>query len=121
MSLAPDPGTRIPPTTLPKRLQDAREWRGYTQDQLADVLDVSRATISNYERGIGQKGISKLQINAWAAFCDVDVDWLKTGSATPDESPDGGGSSVTGVYRFPGREKTDRSSVARAAQSRAAA
>lgn len=79
MSIAEDTLRRIPPSTLPTRLQQAREWRGYTQDELADVLDVSRATISNYERGVGKKGISRLQVNAWAAYCDVDVEWLKTG------------------------------------------
>lgn len=93
MSIAPDPGPRIPPSTLPLRLQTAREWRGYTQDELADVLDVSRATISNYERGVGKRGISRLQVNAWAAFCDVDVEWLKTGDTT-SASPTGGGSAL---------------------------
>jgi len=88
MSIAPDPGLRIPPSTLAVRLVLAREWRGYTQDELADVLDVSRATISNYERGVGKRGISRLQVNAWAAFCDVDVEWLKTGAAPETMDPD---------------------------------
>lgn len=92
MSIASNAATRIPPSTLGSRLTQAREWRGYTQDDLAAVLDVSRATISNYERGIGKKGISKLQVNAWAAHCDVDVDWLRTGEVpAPDIDPTGGG------------------------------
>lgn len=97
MSIAYDPARRIPPLTLPLRLQLAREWRGHTQDDLANVLDVSRATISNYERGVGKKGISKLQINAWAAFCDVDVEWLKTGreQETDDGGPLGGEAEET--------------------------
>jgi transcriptional regulator with XRE-family HTH domain len=94
MSIAPDPGTRIPPSTLSVRLVLAREWRGYTQDELADVLDVSRATISNYERGVGKRGISRLQVNAWAAFCDVDVEWLKTGVTPENVAP--GPSEVSG-------------------------
>lgn len=90
MSIASDQSRRIPPSTLPLRLQVAREWRGHTQDELAEALDVSRATISNYERGVGVKGISRLQVNAWAAFCDVDVEWLKTGEETPEFQPGGG-------------------------------
>lgn len=95
MSIASEPSRRIPPSTLPLRLQLAREWRGHTQDELGEALDVSRATISNYERGVGVKGISKLQVNAWAAFCDVDVEWLKTGEeGTSGEASDGGGGGV---------------------------
>jgi transcriptional regulator with XRE-family HTH domain len=98
MTIASDQSRRIPPSTLPLRLQLAREWRGYTQDELAEVLDVSRATVSNYERGVGVKGISRLQVNAWAAFCDVDVEWLKTGSETPEFSPGGGTKGQTMDY-----------------------
>lgn len=91
MTIAYEPARRIPPSTLPLRLQQAREWRGYTQEELAAVLDVSRATVSNYERGVGKKGISRLQINAWAAHCDVDVEWLKTGQEQGGFGPDTGG------------------------------
>lgn len=86
--------TRIPPLSLPVRLVLSREWRGLTQDDLAEVLDVSRATVSNYERGIGKKGISRLQVNAWAAFCDVDVEWLKTGEIPPAPTPFDGAEEV---------------------------
>src|ERR1700756_3491826 len=33
------------------RLRDARERKGYTQDDLADLLGRHRASISNWERG----------------------------------------------------------------------
>jgi DNA-binding XRE family transcriptional regulator len=91
MSIAHESSKRIPPSTLPLRLQQAREWRGFNQDDLAVALDVSRATISNYERGIGKRGMSRLQVNAWAAFCDVDVEWLKTGLEGGDTDPTTGG------------------------------
>lgn len=97
MSIATTTERRIPPSTLSRRLIEAREWRGYTQDELAEALDVSRATISNYERGVGKRGMSRLQVNAWAAFCDVDVEWLKTGEQMPETGPGGGG--VTGRYQ----------------------
>lgn len=101
MSVLPESSRRIPPSTLPTRLQQAREWRGYTQDDLAAVLDVSRGTISNYERGVGKKGISRLQVNAWAAFCDVDVEWLKTGR---EEGHPSGPGDVT--VRYHGARKS---------------
>lgn len=84
MTIAAQNAPRIPPSTLGLRLQQSREWRELNQLDLAAVLDVSRATVSNYERGVSTP--SKLQVNAWAVACDVDVEWLKTGalsSSTP--------------------------------------
>ena len=99
MSIAHNPSLRIPPSTLGLRLQQAREWRGLNQLDLADALDVGRSTISNYERGVSVP--SKLQINAWAATCDVEADWLKTGEI-PDEFPGDGGTTGedSGKLRF---------------------
>lgn len=62
---------------------------------LASEIGISRATVSNYETGKTSPG--KLELNAWAVVCDVDVEWLKTGVepiVTPD---DGGSSAVTGL------------------------
>lgn len=85
MSIAHDHAVRIPPRTLGMRLRDAREFAGLDQYALADALDVRRTTISNYERGITKP--SRLQINAWAVTCDVDVEWLKTGEPSSDHGP----------------------------------
>ena len=68
---------RVPPSTLQSRLRDARVWRGYTQQDLASELGVGRSTVANYETGVSEP--KKLVINAWAVFCDVDVEWLKNG------------------------------------------
>lgn len=67
----------IPPITLATRLRLAREWRALDQQVLADQVGISRATVSNYETGKTTPG--KLELNAWAVICDVDVEWLKTG------------------------------------------
>ena len=37
-----------------KRLKDARIESGYTQEQIAEQLDVSRQTISSWENGVSQ-------------------------------------------------------------------
>lgn len=94
MSISHSTHERIPPSTLRLRLREAREWRELEQKDLAEALDVGRTTISNYERGISKP--SKLQVNAWAVTCDVDVEWLKTGHAPQNDGPN---SSVTTLYR----------------------
>lgn len=88
MSILPDLG-RVPPITIGTRLRIAREWRGLEQSEMAEVLGVSRTTVSNYEREYTLP--RKLVINAWAAACDVDVEWLKTGRAQEDSDPNNGG------------------------------
>lgn len=45
-------------------LKDARKSRNITQQQLASVLGVNRATISKYESGIIEPSISQLQTMA---------------------------------------------------------
>lgn len=88
MSIANNHEVRIPPRTLGIRLRDSREFAGLDQQALAEALDVQRTTISNYERGVTKP--SRLQINAWAVTCDVDVEWLKTGTGESDGGSDGG-------------------------------
>lgn len=84
MTLAPNT-RRTPQFGLTHRLVLARDVAGLDQTALAEALDVSRATISNYENGVTRP--SRLQLNAWAVTCDVDPDWLKTGTPDPDTDP----------------------------------
>ena len=84
MTIAHENSPRIPPSTLGSRLRDARNWRRLDQTELAEALDVSRASISNYENGVSIP--SKLQVAAWAVATDTDVDWLRTGT-DPEASP----------------------------------
>ena len=74
MTILPAP-RNVPPVTLAHRLRIAREWRDLEQVDIARELGVSRATVSNYERGVTSPG--KLVVNAWAVVTDVDVEWLK--------------------------------------------
>lgn len=71
--------SRTPEFQLKDRLRLARELNNFEQADIAAELGISRATVSNYERGATMPG--KLVINAWAVVCDVDVEWLKTGQA----------------------------------------
>lgn len=74
------------------RLRIARERRtGLEQEPFAQLINVSRGTVSNYERGRLPGGPrEQLVLNAWAAACDVSVDWLRTGDEPAPTPPDGG-------------------------------
>lgn len=82
--------SRVPEFQLKDRLRLAREQKHLEQADIAAELGISRATVSNYERGVTVPG--KLVINAWAVICDVDVEWLKTGKAhnMHPRGPEGG-------------------------------
>lgn len=55
-------------STLGERLKNARIQRRFTQDQLANHLNVTRSTISNWERNISEPSFDALQ-QLSAVFC----------------------------------------------------
>lgn len=64
------------------RLRLARETYGLEQGDLADRLEISRGSVSAYERDVTPpKG---LVLRAWAYETDVDEGWLRTGKPGPD-------------------------------------
>lgn len=99
MTLMPEV-RNIPPITLPTRLRMAREWRELDQQDVADEMGISRATVSNYETGKTKPG--KMALNAWAVATRVDVEWLKTGNenADSDNGPGDGGSTIVEMKRY---------------------
>ena len=64
-----------------KRLREARMRRGFTQPQLAGVLDVALRTYQQYEQGIRNPSFDSLVL--LADTLDVSTDWLlgRTGEA----------------------------------------
>ena len=56
------------------KLKTLRKEQGYTQEQLADILNLTRSSISNYENGINEPSISILV--AIADLYNVSLDWL---------------------------------------------
>ena len=56
------------------KLKTLRKEQGYTQEQLADILNLARSSISNYENGINEPSISILV--AIADLYNVSLDWL---------------------------------------------
>lgn len=67
---------RIPLWTLQDGLRKAREWADLDQTELADRLEVSRGTVSGYERGTTKPRRS--MVIAWAFACDVEPEWLSS-------------------------------------------
>lgn len=66
-----------------KRIQNRRKQRGYTQEQLADMMNVSIQMISNLERGIKAIRIDNL-INL-SAILEISTDYILTGKETADD------------------------------------
>ena len=72
----------VPTIQVRHRLRIAREYAGLDQGQLADLIGVSRNTISNAECGAVQA--RKIVINAWALACGVPASWIATGEPQGD-------------------------------------
>jgi transcriptional regulator with XRE-family HTH domain len=56
------------------RLREARQYRGYSQKEIADILEVSRSTISLMENG--RRKIEATELQKLAEFYDVSIDRL---------------------------------------------
>ena len=76
---------RIPKFDLNDRLRKARETADLDQTQLAELIGVSRNSVSAAERGASKP--RKPVLIAWAFATRVPFEWLMTGS-TNNETPD---------------------------------
>lgn len=74
MTLEPRDRPALPSWSLGDRLRKAREAAGLEQRELATRAGISRATISNAERGVGNPNLATLV--SWAEACEVPVAWL---------------------------------------------
>jgi DNA-binding XRE family transcriptional regulator len=75
-------GGQVPQIEVRHRLRIAREHAGLEQDELADLIGVSRGTIGNAEKGRVQP--RKIVVNAWAMACGVPASWIWTGKPPTD-------------------------------------
>lgn len=64
------------------RIKEARSAKGWTQQRLADTLNVTVQSVSQWETGRTQPEIDRLI--ALAGILDVHWDWLKTGEIKND-------------------------------------
>lgn len=82
----------IPQWTLGDRLAKARDVAGLSTYAIAELLGVSRNTVTNWETG--STNPKRYAVEAWARATGVDVAWLL------DELP--GASSVRSRWDSPG-------------------
>ena len=70
--------------SMGKRIQSRRKQQGYTQEQLAEMMNVSIQMISNLERG--NKAIRIDNLINLSQILDVSTDFILTGKATADDN-----------------------------------
>ncbi len=66
-----------------KRIQQLRKHHGYTQERLAEKMQVSIQMISNLERGV--KAIRIDNLIHLSQILDVSTDYILTGKETPQD------------------------------------
>ncbi len=70
--------------TLGERIQDLRKKNGYSQEKLAEYLNMSRQAVSKWEQNVCEPNLDCL--TEMARLFDVDMDYLITGSSSKKES-----------------------------------
>ena len=76
----------IPTWSQADRLRKAREFAGLEQTDLAEATGMSRATISNYERG--NVAPRRAGLNLWAMATGVPLKWIVNGeSGSSNDDP----------------------------------
>jgi len=78
---------RVPTFSTGDRLKKARELAGYEQGAFADLIGVSKRTVSNYECDNTRPRL--IVLRAWAMATGVPVEWLQTGKEPPTGPPSG--------------------------------
>jgi transcriptional regulator with XRE-family HTH domain len=68
------------------RIAQLRDRRGYTQEELAGLLGISRAALSHYEKNRRKPDFATL--TKIADLFQVSVDYLVGRTQLPEESPD---------------------------------
>ncbi len=66
-----------------KRIQNRRKQLGYTQEQLAEQMNVSIQMVSNLERG--NKAIRIDNLINLSRILDISTDYILTGKETPED------------------------------------
>ena len=66
-----------------KRIQNRRKQQGYTQEQLAEMMNVSIQMVSNLERG--NKAIRIDNLINLSQILNVSTDYILTGKTTADD------------------------------------
>lgn len=82
-----------------KRIQNRRKQQGYTQEQLAEMMNVSIQMVSNLERG--NKAIRIDNLINLSQILDISTDYILTGKATTDDMD----ALTARIARLPAKER----------------
>lgn len=77
----------MPTFTMGDRLKKARESAGLEQGAFAEMIGISKSSVSNYERDNTRPRI--IVLRAWAMATGVPMEWLQTGKEPPQGPPSG--------------------------------
>ncbi len=75
--------TPVIPQTIGDRMREARKGVGAKQTDIADALEISRATVLDWEGN--KRKPSKIAIVAWAMVTGTSSEWIETGQGSPQE------------------------------------
>jgi transcriptional regulator with XRE-family HTH domain len=70
--------------SIGKRIQNRRKQQGYTQEQLAEMMNVSIQMVSNLERG--NKAIRIDNLINLSQILEISTDYILTGKTTADDN-----------------------------------
>lgn len=70
-----------------ERLRSVRKARGLVQSDLGEAVGVSRAAVSQWEKGEAEAALTKLALAA--EHLQTNLTWLVTGRGEPPETPSG--------------------------------
>lgn len=82
-----------------KRIQDRRKQQGYTQEKIAEMMNVSIQMVSNLERG--NKAIRIDNLINLSQILNISTDYILTGKETLDDI----GSLAERIAQLPDKDK----------------
>lgn len=82
-----------------KRIQDRRKQQGYTQEKIAELMNVSIQMVSNLERG--NKAIRIDNLINLSQILDISTDYILTGKETINDI----GSLAERIAQLPDKDK----------------
>ena len=82
-----------------KRIQSRRKQQGYTQEQLAEMMNVSIQMVSNLERG--NKAIRIENLINLSKILEISTDYILTGKETTDDID----TLTTRIVNLPDRDR----------------
>ena len=88
-------GGAVPEFDLTDRMRKSLREAGLTTEEMADYLDINRATVSAWLNGAT---VAVRNLRLWAIRCGVDYDWLMTGKPANPPAEEASAQLTDGVF-----------------------